>query len=115
LAARAVACGRRPELTGSGRRVAAVRFFYPDRDDTTIDKVDFDRAALPDSVDLAEPLAEPGAVVSPPPKGTLFGRVAVATAVADTAEECRAALDAAAAALTVRAAPGGQDQRTEAG
>jgi biotin carboxylase len=114
LAAAAVACGQPPELTSTRQRVAAVRFFYVEQDDTTIDKVDFDRAALPDSVDLAEPLVEPGAVVSPPPKGTLFGRIAVATAVADTAGACLAALDAAAAALTVRAAgqPGPAQART---
>jgi hypothetical protein len=55
-------------------------------------------------VDLAAVLTKPGSVVSPPPKGTLFGRVAVATAVADTVEECRKALAGARAALTVRAA-----------
>jgi hypothetical protein len=49
-------------------------------------------------------LAEPGDKVSPPPKGTLWGRVAYATAVAETAAECADALDAVEAALTIRPA-----------
>jgi biotin carboxylase len=104
LAAAAVAVGQPPELTPTHRQVAAVEFFYVDRDDTTIAEIGFDETALPKPVDLAAVLAKPGAVVSPPPKGTLFGRVAVATAVADTAEECREALAGARAALTVRPA-----------
>ena len=101
-AAAAVACGRPPALAADRKLVGAVRFFYVDRDDTVLDSVGFDQAALPAAVDRAVPLAGPGEVVSPPPKGTLWGRIAFATAVAGSAEECRAALDAAAAALTVR-------------
>jgi hypothetical protein len=82
-------------------RVAGIRFFYADADDTTITSIGFDAAALPAAVDRAVPLVEPGAVVSPPPKGTTFGRLAFVTAVADTAAQCRSALDAAAAALRV--------------
>jgi hypothetical protein len=107
LAAAAVACGRRPELVADRRRVAAIRFFYPDRPDTTIAEIGFDRDALPDSVDVAEPLAAPGAVVSPPPRGTLFGRIALATVAADTVPQCRQALAAAGSALRVRAADTG--------
>jgi len=44
-------------------------------------------------------------VVSPPPKGTTFGRIAFATALADTAAECREALAAAQAALRVDVVP----------
>jgi hypothetical protein len=44
------------------------------------------------------------AVVSPPPKGAAFGRVAFATAEAATAAECRVALDAASAALVMEEA-----------
>jgi biotin carboxylase len=102
LAAASVACGRPPELAADRKLVGAVRFFYPDRDDTAVGSVRF--ADLPSTVDLAVPLAGPGDVVSPPPRGTLFGRVALATAVAATAAECAAALDAAAAALDVRGA-----------
>jgi biotin carboxylase len=104
LAAAAVAVGERPELTATHRRVAAVRFFYPTENDTTIGAIGFDPAALPTTVDMTATLVQPGAVVSPPPKGTLFGRIALATAVAGTVTGCREALAAAAAALTVRPA-----------
>ena len=42
-------------------------------------------------------------VVSPPPKGSTFGRIAFATALGESAGECLAALDRAESALTVRA------------
>ena len=99
----AIACGQRPEVFADRKLVGAVRFFYVDQERTTIDTVEFDRTALPPEVDRAEPLVKAGDVVSPPPAGTLFGRIAIATAVTETAEQCQAALDAAQAALTVRA------------
>jgi len=109
LAAADIACGQRPQIVADRKLVGAVRFFYVDRERTTIDTVAFDPAGLPEAVDRIEPLVKAGDVVSPPPAGTLFGRVAIATAVAETAAECQAALDAATAALTVRAAaPGGE-------
>jgi biotin carboxylase len=98
-AAAAVACGQPPEVAADRKLVGAVRFFYPDRR-ITVESVRF--VDPPSTVDLAVPLAEPGDVVSPPPAGTLFGRVAFATAVAPTAAECAAALDGAAAALQIR-------------
>jgi biotin carboxylase len=102
LAAAAVACGKPPEIAADLRRAAAVRFFYPQRPGTRIASVSFrDRPA---GVELAVPLAGPGDVVSPPPAGTLFGRLAFATAVGPTAWHCRDALDAAAAALVVEEA-----------
>lgn len=101
LAAADVACGRAPQVTADRKLVGAVRFFYVDRDDTTIDSIAFDDANLPTEIDLRVPLVAPGEVVSPPPKGTLFGRIAYATAVADTEQECRAALASAAATLRV--------------
>lgn len=106
LAAAAVACGRPPVLAADRKLVGGIRFFYVERDDTTLDSVAFDVAALPPQLDRAVPLAEPGDVVSPPPKGTLWGRVAFATVTAGTVQECRAALDAAGAALTVRTRAG---------
>ena len=106
LAAAAVACGRPPVLAPDRELIGAVRFFYVERDDTRIESVSFDQAALPKAVDAAVPLARPGKIVSPPPKGTFGGRIAYATAVAQTERECREALDAAQAALTVRTAPG---------
>ena len=44
--------------------------------------------------------------MSPPPKGTVWGRIAFAIATGGAVEECGAALDAAEAALHVRS---GQD------
>lgn len=102
LAAAAVACGLPPEVTADRRLVGAVRFRYPDKDDTTIDGIDIDTTALPADVDRITALAGPGDVVSPPPAGTLWGRIALATAVSGTVAGCAAALDAAEAALTVR-------------
>jgi biotin carboxylase len=104
LAAAAVACGAAPDLTPTGRRVAAIRFFYVETDDTTLADLSFDAAALPPAVDRAVTVARPGAVVSPPPKGTVWGRIAYATAVGGSTEECRAALSAAQAALRVETA-----------
>ena len=86
-------------------RVAGIRFFYVDRDDTTVAAVSFDATALPAAIDRATVVVRSGAVVSPPPKGTVWGRIAYATAVADCVEECRRALDAAQAALSVTSAP----------
>jgi biotin carboxylase len=102
LAAAAVACGQPPELRPDRSLVGAVRFFYVDDEDTTIDAVEFDESALPSAIDRVVPLVKPGDTVSPPPKGTLWGRIAFATAVATSSQECLGALDAAQAALTLR-------------
>ena len=104
LAAAAVACGREPDVTADRTLVGAVRFFYVEHEDTTIGSVTFRDAALPGAVDRFDVDVSPGDVVSPPPRGTLWGRIAFATAVAPTAGECVAALDAAQAALTVHPA-----------
>lgn len=102
LAAAAVAVGRHPEFAADRSLVGAVRFFYVEKDDTTIGSIGFDEAAgLPGAIDRTVVRAGPGEVMSPPPKGSTFGRIAFATAVADTAEECRKALDAAGEALVV--------------
>nr|WP_281179551.1 ATP-grasp domain-containing protein [Micromonospora rosaria] len=100
LIAAGAACGRLPATTPTRRRVAGVRFGYVDADDTTIGRVRVDRAQLPDAVDRAVVLVQPGRTVSPPPRGTVWGRIAYVTAVADTVEECQAALDAAAKAVS---------------
>lgn len=101
LAAAAVACGQVPDLAVARGRVAAVRFFYVEREDSTVRTIRFDEAALPAAVDRAAVLAAPGAVLSPPPKGTVWGRAALATVVAGSIPECTDALDAAEAALSV--------------
>jgi hypothetical protein len=104
LIAAAVACGEPPDMPPAADSVAGVRFCYPPRDDTAIESVAFDRAALPAEIDLAVPLAKPGDVVSPPPKGIISGRLAMVTVVAPSAQRCRAALDEAQAALRVDSA-----------
>jgi biotin carboxylase len=99
LAAAAVACDRAPQVERDRDLVAGVRFFYPEQDDTVIHELDFDFDHRPAAVDLVAVLAAPGEVKSPPPDGTVNGRMAFATAVGQTREECRLALDAAEKAL----------------
>ena len=101
LIAAAIACGATPPATATRELVAAVRFFYAEKDDTVIDRVEFDPTALPEETDSAVVLAEHGAVFSPPPRGLVSGRVAFATVAAPTAAECDAALDRVSAALRV--------------
>ncbi len=101
LAAAAVACGQHPQIRPDRALVGGVRFFYVDSDDTSIGSVHFDETGLPETLDLLVPLVKTGDVVSPPPKGTAFGRVAYATALAATEQDCRDALAAAQAALKV--------------
>jgi len=101
LIAAAVSCDLEQEITVDRELVAAVRFFYVENDETVIESVEFDNVALPSQIDSVVTLVAPGTIVSPPPKGINSGRVAFATAVAPTADECRAALDGAQAALVV--------------
>ncbi len=102
LVAGEVACGRPPTVTPRWYRVGAVRFHYVERDDTRIEEIHVDRDRLAPAVNRFEVMARPGAVLSPPPRGTLFGRLAYVTAVGESAAECRHALDAASDALTIR-------------
>jgi biotin carboxylase len=102
LAAAAVACGRRPDVRGDRSLVGGVRFFYVEHDDTVIDEVRFEELGLPVAIDLAIATAEPGAVVSPPPRGTLFGRIAYATVLTETMAGADEALDVTERALYVR-------------
>jgi biotin carboxylase len=104
LAAAAVACGQRPDLKADRSAAAGVQFFYAAQDDTVIEEIWFSPAALPPETDRAVTLAGPGDVMSPPPKGTMSGRVAFVTVLAATAQACEAALDAAHAALIVHPA-----------
>ncbi|GAA1513171.1 ATP-grasp domain-containing protein [Kribbella lupini] len=99
LAAAAVATGRSPELVPDRTMVGGVRFFYVDENDTVLDSVSFEEADLPATIDQLVPLMEAGQTTSPPPEGTLWGRIAYATVVATTMDDCRAGLDAAEKAL----------------
>jgi biotin carboxylase len=105
LAAADVACGRAPDVRAHRSLVGGVRFFYVDEDDTVLQDVRFDDTRLPAAIDLAVAIAPANATVSPPPKGTLWGRIAYATVVAETMSEAAVALDAAGAALRVRVRP----------
>lgn len=109
LAAADVACGVEPDTRATAALHAGVRFFYPPRNDTVIGSVDFDGAALPTDIDLAQALVGQGDVVSPPRKGLIDGRIALATAVASTEEGLRAALDHAQAALRLSVAGPGDE------
>lgn len=104
LAAASAACGLPADVTPTRQRVGGVRFFYVDHDDTTIGSIAFNESALPATIDRAAAVAQPGAVVSPPPKGTLWGRVAFATAIGSSIDECKQALDTAEAALEIKSA-----------
>ena len=100
-AARAV-CGLPVQTEPTRRQTAGVRFFYVEKEDSEIVDVAFDTDKLPETVREAVAVAKPGAIVSPPPKGTAWGRVAFAIAVADSVSECERALDAAETALQVK-------------
>ncbi|MEU4197577.1 ATP-grasp domain-containing protein [Kribbella sp. NPDC026611] len=99
LAAAAVACGRPPEVAADRALVGGVRFFYVDEDDTVLDSIGFGAV---EGVDQLVTLMGPGDVTSPPPAGTLWGRIAYATVVAGSVDECRARLEEAAMALDWR-------------
>ncbi|MGW7282690.1 ATP-grasp domain-containing protein [Streptomyces sp. NPDC054844] len=103
LAAADVACGRPPRLQAATghRQVAAIRFYYPPKDDTVIADVRFEKSGVPEQVVRCGPLAAAGEVKSPPPYGLMDGRVAYAIALAADADTCRSALDEAGRALRV--------------
>jgi biotin carboxylase len=89
LAAAAIACGQSPRVKPDRARCGAVAFHYVPRR-MPVASVDF--AALPPGIDLPSRSPRPGRVYAPPPEGTVWGRVAYTTAVAESLEECRAAL-----------------------
>jgi biotin carboxylase len=95
-----VACGRQPAVTAERSRVAAVRFLYPDKDATVADVV-VDTEALPASVLTVGVVAAPGQRLVLPPAGHVGCRYAYAVAAGATLVECVAALDVAAAAVTL--------------
>ncbi|HZB51439.1 MAG TPA: ATP-grasp domain-containing protein [Mycobacteriales bacterium] len=102
LVAAAVATGQPPRPAPTRSRAAGVRFLYP-AGEVVVGAVRVG-AALPAAVDRAVALAAPGQRIAPPPAGHVFGRYGYVTAVADTVAECRAALDAAAAAVRLEPA-----------
>jgi biotin carboxylase len=103
-AAARAACGLPADLVPTRRRVAGVRFFYVDQEDTVLESLGFSDALLPPEIDRAQVITAPGARVSPPPRGTVWGRIAYAVAVADSRAGCAVALDAAEDAFEYKAA-----------
>jgi len=100
VAAADAACGRRPDLTASRRRAAAVRFLYPGENGIAR-AVHIDADRLPSTVDSAEAVAIPGQELALPPAGHVSSRYALLIAAADTAQACLADLDAADAVVRV--------------
>ncbi|GHH45232.1 ATP-grasp domain-containing protein [Streptomyces candidus] len=102
LAAAAVACGRQPAVeAASHREVAAIRFYYPERENIVVGGIAFDPDGLPAEVVRHGRLAEPGEVKSPPPYGLMDGRIAYAITLGSDAAKCRSALEQAGRALRV--------------
>ncbi|MDL4774183.1 ATP-grasp domain-containing protein [Actinomadura xylanilytica] len=99
LAAAAAACGLPPDLEPDRARTSGIRFFYVERDDTELASIGFDESRLPAEIERAVTVAVPGTVVSPPPKGTVWGRIAFAITAGDSVDTCRAALASAESAL----------------
>lgn len=102
------ACGIQGNGGFTRRRVAAIHFFYPSRD-LKVAGIEVDRTALPPSVHLVGVLAQPGQELLLPPAGHVTSRYAYAIGAADSLADCQAALDAAARAITLRAADGHQE------
>lgn len=96
--AAAIACGHPPQSRPRRRRVAAIRFLYPPHD-LVVRSVTVHHDRLPAQVRSAEPIAMPGQELRLPPAGNVTSRYALLTAVADTLDECQAALDTAAHAV----------------
>jgi biotin carboxylase len=107
LLAAAAACGEPVRVDSACERVAGVRFFYAQHDDVLVESARFSAEDLPTAVDRAVVLAEPGSRMRLPPAGLVSGRVAFATAVAPSEQDCHDALDAAGRALRLRVTEGG--------
>ncbi|MEU5694657.1 ATP-grasp domain-containing protein [Actinosynnema sp. NPDC020468] len=99
--AAAAATGRTPDLEPRHRKVAGIRFFYVAEEDTTLGSLGFEESRLPEGIDRAVAVAAPGAVVSPPPRGTVWGRIAFAIATGSSRDQVAQRLDAAEAAFVV--------------
>ncbi|MFD3327304.1 acetyl-CoA carboxylase biotin carboxylase subunit family protein [Streptomyces sp. NPDC058701] len=102
LAAASLALGKQPEQGAARHGAAAVRFLYPEVE-TVVGRVTIDRDRLPAAIEIARVVARPGHVLELPP-ASHTGRYAMLVAAADTANACRAALDAAEDAVRLEAA-----------
>ncbi|GIG59428.1 carboxylase [Longispora fulva] len=100
LASTHVVTGRAPQPVVDRKLVAGVRFFWVAEDNTVLERVYFDEAALPPQIDIAFAHFTPGEIRHRP-RGVYGGRIATATVLTETVAECHAALDAAEAALRI--------------
>jgi biotin carboxylase len=106
LAAASIAVGEEPDLTPGEPRVAAIRFYYPDRD-LIVGEARIEPDHLPPGTDRAQLLTAVGEPVRLPPRGSAWeSRVAQVIVTGDSPEACASALDDAAAAVVLVAAAG---------
>jgi len=104
LAAADLAAGAEPALEPVRTGVAAIRFLYPERD-LRVEAIDVDRGKLPPEAHEVQVLAKPGDELLLPPTDHVRSRYAFVVVTAPDEKTCTAALDEAAAALTVRGTP----------
>jgi biotin carboxylase len=104
LIAADLAAGAVPDTSATTTAVAGVRFLYPDHD-LRVTGIDVDTSRLPAETCDVRVLAEPGSDLRLPPEDHVYSRYALIAAVAATEKRCVAALDEAAAAVTVRGTP----------
>jgi biotin carboxylase len=103
-AAHADACmGRRPDVTPTRSKVAAIRFLYPPEDCEVV-SIDHHPERGGPTIVHSIVMGRPGAVLRLPPRGYL-ARYGCVVAVADTEEECRAALAEAEQVVELHAVP----------
>ncbi len=104
LVAADLAAGAVPDLHATRSEVAGIRFLYPD-EDLTCESVEVDTGRLPAGTHEVKILAEPGKELRLPPQDPVRSRYAFVIAVGGTEKSCTAALDEAAAAVTVHGTP----------
>jgi len=101
LIAADLAAGAVPDTRATTSAVAGIRFLYPPVD-LRVGGVDVASERLPPEVCDVRVLAPPGSALRLPPEDHVYSRYALVAAVAASEKRCVAALDEAAAAVTVR-------------
>ncbi|MEV6211205.1 ATP-grasp domain-containing protein [Kitasatospora sp. NPDC051914] len=104
LVAADLACGAVPDTTPTRSATAAVRFLYPHHD-LTVESIEIDHGRLPSGIHELQPLVEPGTPLRLPPVDYARCRYALVIATSDSEKACAAALEQAAAAVTVHGTP----------
>lgn len=99
-----VACGRASSVGPQKQRVAAIRFFYPDRD-SVVERLEIDDERLPPSVETAGALATPGQRLVLPPADHVSCRYGYVVVHGESAVECTAAAGQAERAFQLTAVP----------